>query len=247
MRGPLQTLQVAIEAKQRSAIRLCRDALHCTALAASGKSGGAMQDVSVEVGLQVSWHSCENIRLEPLVVLAVSGEGGHCLQLVGKAEVFCFEPQLIELVFEHKINLTRRLVRLLLFSQLPRLGDGLIECTQPGNGSPRATKCANDGGSGGNGEDGAVANATKARGVDHVGGKRRLELGHERIVLRLGDGASRDRLLAHGEGRGAHPRLIQELPDRPTRPLAATIEDRLKVPLVDEPNHSVARRTTVDE
>eukprot|EP00966_Prymnesium_polylepis_P291392 6730703-Prymnesium_polylepis.1 len=31
------------------------------------------------------------------------------IKLVGKAEVFCLGPQLIELVVEHKINLTRRL------------------------------------------------------------------------------------------------------------------------------------------
>eukprot|EP00966_Prymnesium_polylepis_P054440 1258397-Prymnesium_polylepis.1 len=42
-------------------------------------------------------------------------------------------------------------------------------------------------------------------------GTTSLELGHDGIVLCVGNGTSCDRLLAHGEGRGGHAGSVHQL------------------------------------
>jgi hypothetical protein len=70
---------------------------------------------------------------------------------------------------------------------------------------------------------------------------------HEGIVLGVGDGASCDRLLAHGEGSGGHAALVHQLPDWTRGALHATVQERLEMALVDEADYPVARSATIDE
>eukprot|EP00966_Prymnesium_polylepis_P190023 4403516-Prymnesium_polylepis.1 len=78
-------------------------------MAASGDSGGAVQDVGIEVRLQGGWHSRQNVRLQPLFVLPVSGEDSHRLKLIGKAQVLGLKAELVDLVVPQQVHLTRRL------------------------------------------------------------------------------------------------------------------------------------------
>ena len=177
------------------------------------KSFGAVEQVSLQVLLQLGRHALQDVGFEALLVLSVGRERWHRHQLRRKARLVRFEVGVVKLVIQQQVDLACSVVGLLLFTQLPRLGDRLRERAQPRHRRCRAPKGANHGGGGRQGQDGAVADAPQRAGIDHVCGQRRLESVHDGLEFIIGDEARRDRRLVDGHSGGSNAGSVHRLPD----------------------------------
>ena len=123
------------------------------------KSFGAVEQVSLQVLLQLGRHALQDVGFEALLIFSVGGECRHRHQLRRKARLVGFKVGVVQLLVEQQVDLACSVVGLLLFTQLPRLGDRLRERAQPRHRRCRAPKGAHHSGSGRQWDDGAVADA----------------------------------------------------------------------------------------